>query len=477
MGIKRILSRLLLIYVAFAAGALILVTIIVKPLLIRSYSKSEAKSLYENAASFSQANCLLYYAESMDQKRLLTNMRAYSGYLHADMWLMNEDGIIACAVNASSFNLPKKFNPTDVIKYFDDNYYNTGTFYDYYDASFISVIVPINVRYKTCGYLIMSESIASIEESAYKYMDVIYEVLIITLAIGFVGLCIIAFIFLRPINAMLTAAKEYSSGNYKPQIPLYGNDELSYLITTYNFMAERLDTHEDEQRKFISNVSHDFRSPLTSIRGYLQAMLDGTIPPEMYEKYLTRILNEADRLTNLTNSLLDLNRIGSRDFVLDMSDFDINDIIIACAESSEVQSLKKNVHISLLLTSEVLKVHADKEKIQQVIYNLLDNAIKFSKPDTTITIETRIYGSKKVHVSIKDQGIGIPEDSIDKLFNRFYKTDLSRGQDKKGTGLGLSIVKEIIQAHNEKITVTSTIDVGTTFTFSLKLADEELAKY
>ncbi|MBR4795951.1 MAG: GHKL domain-containing protein, partial [Lachnospiraceae bacterium] len=207
------------------------------------------------------------------------------------------------------------------------------------------------------------------------------------------------------------------------------------------------------------------------------AMLDGTIPPELHEKNLKRIIDESDRLTGLTNSLLDLNRIGSRDFALDISDFDINDIIIASAESAEVQANNKNVGINLVLCGEVMKVHADKGKIQQVLYNLLDNAIKFSKENTTITIETKVRNSDKLLVSVSDQGVGIPEESIDKLFNRFYKADQSRGQNKKGTGLGLSIVKEIIQAHDETITVSSTLDVGTTFTFSLALAEEELENY
>ena len=477
MNTKKIIARCVIAYLAFAIISLVTVSLIIEPLLTKSFSKSEARSLYKDAVSFTDSYALLYYSGSLEAARLRTTMRIYALYTKSDMWLMDADGTVNCAVNSSQHRIPRIFNADVTLDYFNEEYSKTGNFYDYYEEDYISVCVPVSIKYETCGYLIINKPVSALSGSIKGCIGIIYSVVFIVLGFAFIMLTISLIFFLRPINAMLSAAKEYSSGNFKPQIPLHTIDELNYLINTFNFMSTKLDTHEDDQRKFISNVSHDFRSPLTSIRGYLQAMLDGTIPPELHEKYLKRILDEADRLTGLTNSLLDLNRIGSRDFTLDISDFDINDIIIASSESSEVQAKQKNVGIKLILCGEVMKVHADKGKIQQVLYNLLDNAIKFSKENTTITIETKVHNSSKLYVSVSDQGVGIPKESLDKLFNRFYKADQSRGQNKKGTGLGLSIVKEIIQAHDEKITVTSTVDVGTTFTFSLQLAEEELENY
>ena len=217
-------------------------------------------------------------------------------------------------------------------------------------------------------------------------------------------------------------------------------------------MANELNTLEEDQRKFISNVSHDFRSPLTSIKGYVEAMLDGTIPVEMQEKYLNIILFETERLNKLTKSLLELNKFGSHGVMLDVTDFDIR--------------------FNLILSGEQLFITADFSKIQQVLYNLIDNAIKFSHQDSTITIETT-EKNDKVFVSVKDTGIGIPKDSLKKIWERFYKTDLSRGKDKRGTGLGLSIVKEIIQAHGENINCISTEGVGTEFIFTLPIAKDK----
>ena len=237
-------------------------------------------------------------------------------------------------------------------------------------------------------------------------------------------------------------------------------------------MASELARGEDDQKKLVANVSHDFRSPLTSIKGYSEAMLDGTIPPEMYEKYLTIVRDESDRLIKLTNSLLTLNNLNTDGMILDKSDFDINEIIRKTVATFEGSCRQKRISLKLVLTGDKLFVHADMTKIQQVLYNLLDNAIKFSHKDSDIKIET-VEKHNKVFVSVKDSGIGIPKESIRQIWDRFYKTDLSRGKDKKGTGLGLSITREIIRSHGENINVISTEGEGSEFIFSLPISDIE----
>ena len=199
-------------------------------------------------------------------------------------------------------------------------------------------------------------------------------------------------------------------------------------------------------------------------------MIDGTIPEEMHEKYLTIVLNETERLAKLTNSLLTLNNLNTKGLLLDKTDFDINIIIRNVAASFEGTCRAKKIAIELVLTGEEMYVTADMGKIQQVLYNLLDNAIKFSHNDSVIKLETTEKHSK-VFVSVKDSGIGIPKDNLRFIWDRFYKSDISRGKDKKGTGLGLSITKEIIQSHGEHINVISTEGVGTEFIFSLPKSD------
>ena len=234
-------------------------------------------------------------------------------------------------------------------------------------------------------------------------------------------------------------------------------------------MAKQIAGTEDDQKKFVANVSHDFRSPLTSIRGFLEAMLDGTIPPEKHEHYLNIVLNETERLTKLTNGLLTLNNLNTKGMMLNRTDFNINDVIRATAASFEATCRSKTIAISLVLTGEEMYVNADLEKIQQVLYNLIDNAIKFSHNDSVIRVKTSLK-KNKLFISVKDTGIGIPKEDQKFIWDRFYKSDSSRGKDKKGTGLGLSIVKEIINCHNEHINVVSTEGVGSEFIFSLPLS-------
>lgn len=241
-----------------------------------------------------------------------------------------------------------------------------------------------------------------------------------------------------------------------------------------SFMASEMAKNEDNQKRLVANISHDFRSPLTSMRGYLEAMLDGTIPPELHEKYIHIVLNETNRLTKLTNSLLTLNNLNTNGMILERTDFDINQVIKNTAAAFEGICREKLITIELILTGEEMFVNADMVKIQQVLYNLVDNAIKFSHKNSSIKIET-IEKSNKLLVSVKDNGIGIPKDSLRLVWNRFYKTDLSRGKDKKGTGLGLSITKEIIHSHKENINVVSTEGVGTEFIFTLEKSNEKNA--
>ena len=198
----------------------------------------------------------------------------------------------------------------------------------------------------------------------------------------------------------------------------------------------------------------------------MEARTDGTSPPELHQKYLKIILFETERLTDLTIDLLTLNEFNTKELLLDKIEFDNQEMIKNTAASFEGVCTPKHITIELLLLPGTVIVFADRRKIQQVLYNLIDNAIKFSENDSSITVEV-VEKNEKVFISVKDHGIGIPRKELNKIWERFYKSDLSRGKDKKGTGLGLSIVKEVIQAHDEHINVISTEGVGTEFIFSL----------
>jgi signal transduction histidine kinase len=310
-----------------------------------------------------------------------------------------------------------------------------------------------------------------IEKETEVYFNVINICFLIFFPLLLLIFAYIYFVTSRPVKKLAKAAMEYSLGNYSYPLSVKGLTEYRALGSAVSYMAGELSKLDDYQKKFVANISHDFRSPLTSIKGYAEAILDGTIPHDMQDKYLNIILFETERLNKLTSGLLELNRFEAHGAILDIVSFDINHIIKKTAESFEGACRNKKITLNLVFSAQETYVDADVGKIQQVLYNLIDNAIKFSHNNSKIKVSTEEKGDK-VFVSVKDYGIGIPRDSIKKIWDRFYKTDASRGKDKKGTGLGLSITKEIIQAHNENINVISTEGVGTEFIFSLTRSAE-----
>ncbi|MGN0141614.1 MAG: sensor histidine kinase [Roseburia sp.] len=451
-------------------GCLIIVTFTYH-VTFRFLEKKEAASLYRESALISSSYAQNYFNRSMELEELLTQLAALGTYLSAEIWIVDTHGNII--INTAKPELEEAqesiedFDVTD----FGSRYYQVGNFYNYFSTDTLSVFSPITVNYKVRGYVIIHKPESTLVSYANGLTTISYETLALLFAAAFIVLLLFTYVVYIPIRKITKGAAEYAAGNFEAKIDVRSNDEIGYLAASLNYMANELNTLEEDQKKFVSNVSHDFRSPLTSIKGYVEAMLDGTIPPEMQEKYLNIILFETERLNKLTTSLLELNKYGSHGIMLDITDFDINDVIKTTVQTFEGACMQKRISFNLILSGEELFVSADMSKIQQVLYNLIDNAVKFSHSDSAITIETT-EKNEKVFVSVKDTGIGIPKDSIKKIWERFYKTDLSRGKDKKGTGLGLAIVKEIIQAHEQNINCISTEGVGTEFIFTLPMKKE-----
>jgi signal transduction histidine kinase len=246
------------------------------------------------------------------------------------------------------------------------------------------VFAPVTIDYKVRSYVLIHKPLSDVLSS----IDDITNLVFTSAAFIFLASIVILFgftiIVYRPLHKIIGGVQRYAKGDFKTPIEVSSHDELGYTAQTMNFMAKELDTLEDEQKKFISNVSHDFRSPLTSIKGYIEAIIDGTIPVEMQEKYLNIILFETERLNKLTQSILDLNRFRGQGMLLDISEFDINSMIRTTIQTFEGTCNKKGLSFDLLLTEQKLFVRADMSKIQQVLYNLIDNATKFSSNNSAI---------------------------------------------------------------------------------------------
>ncbi|MDO4805519.1 MAG: HAMP domain-containing sensor histidine kinase [Lachnospiraceae bacterium] len=465
----NLLAKFLIIYSILAVLSLLVVTTLGKQLVTDELTLHKARELYAEATHIADSQSGRYFQNEAVLSELYNSLKLVSSANGASIRLIDTDG-----TELINTETPLNIKNPHVIKNFDyvrfgPKFYEVSRFYNQYKKEMLSVICPVTRTVKICGYISISLPMDDLQKHVGEFVRPMEIICGINFLLSFVILGAFWYYIYRPLAAISYGAGEFARGNLTHRIDVASHDEMGYLADTLNLMAGELRKNNDYQKNFISNISHDFRSPLTSIKGFTEAMVDGTIPPELHDKYLGIIAQETDRLDKLTRSVLELNTLNAGKASLNYSDFDVNEMLKSTLSVFEGSCRKKKITISLVQTGTSLLVHADKEKIEQVIYNLLDNAVKFSERNSQIKVETTIRHNK-CHVSIRDEGCGISQDSLPKIWDRFYKEDASRGRDRKGTGLGLSIVKDIITAHGQTISVVSTAGVGTEFVFTLELA-------
>lgn len=461
-------TKFILGYILFGLLCILFINIWSSKRIMETLTMDEAKSIYDDG------NIMLNQYFNNDFSSFTTNpdiakqLQCSSSMMNCRMWIIDTTGRVLYDTN--NLKLNRVINNFDITD-FGNSYYMVGNFYGNFDNETLSIVIPVVGNFQTQGYILLHTDMENIREKGNYQLHVIYMTFIAIFGLSMIILLIFSFVVFMPLTKISAAAREYAKGNltYEGLKNFTSEDEIGRLGVSLNYMASQLNDLEEDEKKFISNISHDFRSPLTSIKGYVEAMKDGTIPYEMQEKYLDIVLFETERLTKLTQNLLTLNAWDNKSGRLTLTDFNLYELIKPIIATFGGKCEKKHITIDLTLGSKDYRVTADRGKIEQVIYNLLDNAIKFSHSDSSIAVDIRDK-NEKIFVSVKDSGIGIPKDSITKIWDRFYKTDLSRGKDKTGTGLGLSITKEIIQAHDENINVISTEGGGTEFIFTLKKA-------
>ena len=274
----------------------------------------------------------------------------------------------------------------------------------------------------------------------------------------------------RVLNSINYAARAFARGDFEARVDIKGAPrDLANLADSFNNMAESLQKYESTRQSFVANVSHELKSPLTSIQGFVQGMLDGTIEQKDQPQYLNIVLQETKRMNLLVVDLLDLAKIESGQFPLQMTQFDIAEELRRTLIRFLTKIEDKNIEVIADIPEEKLMVKADQSRIAQVLTNLVDNAVKFCNRNGTLKIW--IYEADgRAHVNIANSGAYIPEEDLPYVFDRFFKVDKSHNRKSPGTGIGLSIVKNIIVQHGEKIWVNSRMGTGTVFTFTLRIA-------
>ena len=273
---------------------------------------------------------------------------------------------------------------------------------------------------------------------------------------------------IKPITDMVQATRAYAAGDFDVRIPeLDRSDEIGELAQSFNAMADSLAETERQRRDFIANVSHELKTPMTTIAGYTDGILDGTIPPEKEKKYLQIISDESRRLSRLVRRMLDISRIQSQQD-MKKEDFDLCESMRLALLSMEQKITDRGLDVETNIPDDPTMVQGDRDLITQVIYNLLENAAKFATPHTALYLGLATNDEKAI-ISVRNHGATIAPEEIPLLFERFHKSDKSRSEDKDGYGLGLYVVKTILSQHKEKISVTSENGV-TSFSFTVQLA-------
>ncbi|MBQ8331725.1 MAG: HAMP domain-containing protein [Clostridia bacterium] len=270
-----------------------------------------------------------------------------------------------------------------------------------------------------------------------------------------------------PLREISRAAKSFASGKFDVRVPVRGSDEVAELAVAFNNMAESMNNYDTMRNTFMSNVSHDLRTPMTSIAGFVDGILDGVIPPEKYDHYLRIVSEEVKRLSRLVASLLDLSRIQAGERKFTMAPFDICEMGRQILLSFEQKLNDKHLDVSFDCYEDHLTAVADRDAIYQIFYNLCDNGVKFASEGGTFRIAIRKLKNKKILVSVYNDGQGIADADLPYVFERFYKSDKSRGLNKSGVGLGLFIAKTIVDAHGEQIWVDSEYGKSCCFNFTL----------
>lgn len=343
----------------------------------------------------------------------------------------------------------------------------------FYEHDVLTVAFPLHYKGNVIGSILFNRSVPELYRTVVELLVLFLMSMLSSIAIAFIIVYIQAKKISAPIIKINKAAQNIAAGNFSERVDITTRDEIGQLASTFNFMASSIEKAEQNRQRFISDISHELRTPMTSISGFVQGMLDGTITDADRDYYLQIVLEESTRLTKLVNDMLEMSKMQSEEFKLDIAPFNITELICTCLIEFEKKIEDKSLDVNVDFRPEKLITLGDKDQIKRVLINLLDNAVKFSHSGTTIDVNTWIEHGK-AHVSVSNTGDGVKDEDLKYIFDRFYKTDKSREKDRTGAGLGLSLVKNIIRLHKQSIKAKSVPNNDnnsktTTFEFTLEV--------
>ncbi len=457
----------------FTTSAIILVSLtvtigILSFAVANYFSREKFDSLSKNCDSVSRI--VLADINSINFNRNIYNIISIQNEISdMDIFVCNNKGeIVVCGCRNFQTEMrcihSKKTISMDVLAKINQNKYRlvdklNGIYLDDHYVTAKKVVANDDTVY---GYVFATASTSSLKSLLKSLFNIYLISAFVPIILMFLAVFTISYNQTKPLKLMSIAAKSMAQGDFSKRVPVVSDDEIGELSLAFNNMTDSLSKMEGMRRSFIGNVSHELRTPMTTIAGFIDGIIDGTIPKDKQDEYLKIVSEEVKRLSRIVETMLNISRLESGTLTLNKTNFDVSASLINVVLSRENIIEKYNLQINGLDTLQKTEICADFDLIYQVLYNLVDNAVKFTNEGGTIEFATN-NNANSVEIVIKNSGEGIEKEQIDLIFDRFYKIDKSRSNNKNSSGLGLFIVKTIISLHGGKITVQSTPGEFTTF--------------
>lgn len=437
------------------------------------YAQDHQKQSLDDTAQSVTELVQSYSATYLNSWEFRTNLAVAARASDNDIVICNGEGVVCiCMERSNCEHLGKRLDSDTVDTLFQGEKAKLSEAVSalYGDERMASAIAVLNSDGSRLCIVVVSVQKAAITALTGKMLRVFLLAAVLILVAALLAIPIFTRREARPIQEMAAAARQIAHGNLDVRVPTGNeNEEMEELAVAFNNMTLALKNSETIRNEFVANISHELKTPMTTIAGYLDGMLDGTIPPEKYRYYMELVSTEARRLSRLVRSMLDISRLRDQGIPADQkTNFDICEAAGQALLCFEQRINQKKLNVEIDMPDEGLTIHAAQDSVTQVLYNLIDNAVKFVNEGGTLSVRIRRHGNSAM-ISVGNTGKTIPPEELPLVFDRFHKIDKSRSNDRDGWGLGLYIVKTIVLAHGEDVYVTSQ-DGKTEFTFTMSLA-------
>lgn len=467
---NSIQKKLFITYgIAIIIGFAILALSLLK-LFDQYFIESRKELLYEQGRKVAGEAASVLYSGNINSRSLANDLQVLDKFLNAHIWVINSDGTVVAVSGSNEEQLLGRSIEEKVLKGLakGKSIEVQGNFEGMLREPSLTVGYPVFVNNIFAGGVLVHASLLEIQKNFREVYRLTLWAILLSVAIAYGILYIQIKRISNPLKEINEAARTIAGGEFQKRLDINTGDEIEELGRSFNNMAESLEKIEENRRNFLANISHDLRSPMTSIRGFIEGIVDGTIPEDKRDHYLNIVLDESKRLIKITNELLDLNNMQLGKLEINKEVFELNETIRRKLISYEKGITEKELDVIFSMFEEKSYVASDQVLLERVLSNLIDNAVKFTPSKGSIEIKTSAKDSKII-VEIVNTGASMSLEELNRIWDRFHKGDASRGVYKGGYGLGLSIVKEIVSKLNEEIWASSEEGL-TKFVFTIEKA-------